>query len=118
MSPTTSPFGPLAVLLDPRAGHGVVAREVDAVEHALEARERTPLSGTLPTSRLEDGYERLQRLWRQIRRAEDAHEVQLCRELEPGFAAAAHAWAEGAALESILNETEMAPATSSATASS
>src|SRR6478736_632485 len=38
MSPTTSPFGPLAVLLDPRAGHGVVAREVDAVEHALEAR--------------------------------------------------------------------------------
>ncbi|HJX06501.1 MAG TPA: diacylglycerol kinase family protein [Actinomycetota bacterium] len=38
MSPTTSPFGPLAVLLDPRAGHGVVAREVGAVEHALEAR--------------------------------------------------------------------------------
>src|SRR3954453_10590594 len=37
MSPTTSPFGPLAVLLDPRAGHGVVAREVGAVEHALEA---------------------------------------------------------------------------------
>ena len=34
----TSPFGPLAVLLDPRAGHGVVAREVAAVEHALEAR--------------------------------------------------------------------------------
>ncbi len=74
-----------------------------------EARERTPLPGTLPTARLEDGYERLQRLWRQIRRAEDAHEVQLCRELEPGFAATAHAWAEGAALEAVLAETEMAP---------
>jgi ATP-dependent RNA helicase HelY len=74
-----------------------------------EARERTPLPGTLPNSRLEDGYERLQRLWRQIRRAEDAHEVQLCRELEPGFAATAHAWAEGAALEAVLEETEMAP---------
>ncbi len=74
-----------------------------------EARERTPLSGTLPTPGLEAGFERLQRLWRQIRRAEDAHEVQLCRELEPGFAATAHAWAEGAALESVLNETEMAP---------
>jgi ATP-dependent RNA helicase HelY len=59
--------------------------------------------------RLEAGYERLQRLWRQIRRAEDAHEVQLCRELEPGFAATVHAWAEGAALESVLRETDMAP---------
>lgn len=38
MSPTTSPFGPLAVLFDPHAGHGVVAKEVGAVEHALEAR--------------------------------------------------------------------------------
>jgi ATP-dependent RNA helicase HelY len=74
-----------------------------------EARERTPLPGTLPTPRLEDGYERLQRLWRQIRRAEDEHEVQLCRELEPGFAATAHAWSEGAALESVLEDTEMAP---------
>src|SRR5437016_14497824 len=38
MSPTTSPFGPLAVLLDPRAGHGSVANELGAVEQALEAR--------------------------------------------------------------------------------
>jgi diacylglycerol kinase family enzyme len=38
MSPTTSPFGPLAVLVDGRAGGGAVAREVDAVERALTAR--------------------------------------------------------------------------------
>ena len=38
MSPTTSPFGPLAVLVDARAGNGAVEREVDAVEHALTAR--------------------------------------------------------------------------------
>ncbi len=74
-----------------------------------EARERTPLPGSLPTPALADAYERLQRLWRQIRRAEDAHEVQLCRELEPGFAAPVLAWAEGAALEDLLEETEMAP---------
>ena len=74
-----------------------------------EARERTPLPGSLPTPALADAYERLQRLWRQIRRAEDAHEVQLCRELEPGFAAPILAWAEGAALEDLLEETEMAP---------
>ena len=54
-------------------------------------------------------YERLQRLWRQIRRAEDEHEVQLCRELEPGFAASVVAWTEGAALEAVLDETDMAP---------
>jgi ATP-dependent RNA helicase HelY len=74
-----------------------------------EARERTPLPGTLPTPALSDAYERLQRLWRQIRRAEDDHEVQLCRELEPGFAAPLLAWAEGATLEDLLDETEMAP---------
>ncbi|MDP9184660.1 MAG: DEAD/DEAH box helicase [Actinomycetota bacterium] len=74
-----------------------------------EARERTPLPGTLPTSPLKDAYERLHGLWRSIRRAEDDHEVQLCRELEPGFAATVLAWAEGAALEEVLEETEMAP---------
>ena len=35
--------------------------------------------------------------------------MQLCRELEPGFAGPVLAWAEGAALEDLLDETEMAP---------
>jgi ATP-dependent RNA helicase HelY len=74
-----------------------------------ESRERTPLPGILPTANLASGYERLQRLWRQIRRAEDAEEVQLCRELDPGFAGPSYAWADGAALEDVLEETEMAP---------
>jgi len=74
-----------------------------------EARERTPLPGVLPTAPLADAYERLQRLWRQIRRAEDAHEVQICRELEPGFAGPVFAWTEGETLEDVLEETEMAP---------
>jgi diacylglycerol kinase (ATP) len=38
MSPTTSPFGPLAVIVDPRAGNGAAVREVDALERALAAR--------------------------------------------------------------------------------
>ena len=86
---------------------GEVAAAVSTVVY--EARERTPLPGTLPTAPLADAYDRLQRLWRQIRRAEDANEVQLCRELEPGFASSALAWAEGAALEEVLEDTEMAP---------
>jgi ATP-dependent RNA helicase HelY len=40
---------------------------------------------------------------------EDEHEVQLCRELDAGFASVIHAWAEGAALDHLLEETEMAP---------
>jgi diacylglycerol kinase family enzyme len=38
MSPTTSPFGTLAVLVDAAAGNGAVAGQVDAVERALAAR--------------------------------------------------------------------------------
>jgi ATP-dependent RNA helicase HelY len=74
-----------------------------------EARERTPLPGELPTALVADRFERLQRLWRQVRRAEDAHQVQLCRELEAGFATPLFHWAEGKPFEDLLEETEMAP---------
>jgi ATP-dependent RNA helicase HelY len=74
-----------------------------------EARERYPLRGEMPTPRSEERYERLQRLWRQVRRAEDAHQVQLVRELEAGFAEPVYHWAEGRPLEEVLEETEMAP---------
>jgi len=74
-----------------------------------EARERNPLSGSMPTERTQERYDRLQRLWRQVRRAEDAHQVQLCRELEAGFAEPVFHWAEGRPLEEVLEETEMAP---------
>ena len=63
----------------------------------------------MPTEATAERYERLQRLWRQVRRTEDANQVQLCRELEPGFASPVHAWAGGTALEDVLGETEMAP---------
>ena len=35
--------------------------------------------------------------------------MQLCRELEPGFATPIHRWCEGVALDELLEETEMAP---------
>jgi ATP-dependent RNA helicase HelY len=74
-----------------------------------EGRERVPLSGEMPTAETKERHEQLQRLWRRIRRTEDAHQVQLCRELEAGFATPIHHWAEGEALDDILAETEMAP---------
>ena len=48
-------------------------------------------------------------LWDRIRRAEDRHQVELCRELDAGFATAVFAWAEGKPLEDVLGETGMAP---------
>jgi ATP-dependent RNA helicase HelY len=74
-----------------------------------EGRERVPLSGEMPTAETKERYEQLRRLWRTIRRTEDEHQVQLCRELEAGFAAPIHQWAEGEALDDILTDTEMAP---------
>jgi ATP-dependent RNA helicase HelY len=74
-----------------------------------EGRERVPLSGEMPTAETKERYEQLRRLWRTIRRTEDEHQVQLCRELEAGFADPIHQWAEGEALDDILTETEMAP---------
>ncbi len=74
-----------------------------------EARERYPLAGNFPTPAVEEGYERLRRLWRQVRRAEDANHVQLCRELEAGFAEPVFHWAQGMSLEDVLDETDMAP---------
>ena len=74
-----------------------------------ESRERVPSPGDLPTADSRNRYEQLQRIWRRIRSTEDEHRVQLCRELDNGFATPAYHWAQGRALEAVLAETEMAP---------
>jgi ATP-dependent RNA helicase HelY len=63
----------------------------------------------MPTKATEERLELLQRIWRQVRRTEDAHQVQLSRDLEAGFATPVFHWAEGKPLEDVLAETEMAP---------
>ncbi len=73
-----------------------------------ESRERVPRSGQMPTRETAERYERLQATWQRIRRVEDAHRVELCRELDDGFAAPIHRWAEGELLEDVLRETGMA----------
>jgi ATP-dependent RNA helicase HelY len=85
--------------------------EVAAIASSVvyEARERHPLTGRMPTEPAEERYEALRQLWRRVRRVEDAHQVQLCRELEPGFGTPVFHWAEGGDLEDVLDETEMAP---------
>jgi ATP-dependent RNA helicase HelY len=90
---------------------GLEPAEVAALLSSVvyEGRERVPLSGDMPTAETKERYERLLRTWRRIRRTEDEHQVQLCRELEAGFATPIFHWASGRPLEEVLAETDMAP---------
>jgi ATP-dependent RNA helicase HelY len=74
-----------------------------------ESRERVPRQGEIPTGAVAARYRRLGGMWNEIRRAEDRHHVELCRELEDGFATPVFHWAEGKPLEDVLRETTMAP---------
>jgi ATP-dependent RNA helicase HelY len=74
-----------------------------------ESRERVPRQADMPTADTAELFQRLDRLWRRIRRSEDSHHVELCRELEAGFATPVFQWAEGKPLQDVLAETGMAP---------
>jgi ATP-dependent RNA helicase HelY len=74
-----------------------------------ESRERVPRQADMPTADTAERYQRLDRLWRRIRRSEDSHHVELCRELEAGFATPVFQWAEGKPLQDVLAETGLAP---------
>jgi ATP-dependent RNA helicase HelY len=90
---------------------GLSPSELAAVVSALvyESRERQPRAAVPPTSEVRARARRLEEMWRRVRRVEEQHQVELCRELDPGFAATAFHWAEGKPLEDVLAETEMAP---------
>ncbi|MCA1727632.1 MAG: RNA helicase, partial [Actinobacteria bacterium] len=74
-----------------------------------ESRERVPRVGGMPTGEAAARYRRMQSVWRTIRRVEDQNHVELCRELDAGFAEAVFSWAEGKPLEDVLGQLDMAP---------
>jgi ATP-dependent RNA helicase HelY len=75
----------------------------------FESRERGPRNMEWPTQSGRERYKAMRDLWLQVRRAEQRHQVELVRELDPGFAHLAFLWAEGRPLETVLSQTEMAP---------
>jgi ATP-dependent RNA helicase HelY len=89
---------------------GLSPSELAALVSTLvyESRERTPQRTDIPTSRLRQRYRELSDLWFTVRRAEDAQQVELCRELDPGFTPTIFAWAEGKPLEDVLAASGMA----------
>ena len=92
--------------------HGLSPAEVAALVSTVvyETRERFPRPvPDMPTSAVGERYRKLLSVWQRIRRAEEQRQVELCRELDPGFAAAVFHWAEGKPLEAVLAETGMAP---------
>jgi ATP-dependent RNA helicase HelY len=101
----------VAELLADRLLEGLAPAEVAALVSTIvyESRERVPRQGEMPTTATADGYVRLSAIYRRVRRAEDAHNVELCRELDDGFASPVHRWAEGEPLEVALRETGTAP---------
>jgi len=90
---------------------GLSAPEAAALVSTVvyESRDRVPRSQEMPTSETAKRYRRLIGLWDRIRKVEDAHQVELCRELEAGFAQSVFHWAEGKPLEDVLAESQMAP---------
>jgi ATP-dependent RNA helicase HelY len=74
-----------------------------------ESRERVPRHSEMPTAETIERYRRLMATWQRVRRSEDEHHVELCREIDAGFGAAVFHWAEGKPLEDVLHETGMAP---------
>lgn len=90
---------------------GLEAPEIAALLSTVvyEGRERIAVTGEMPTAETAARHAELTRVWRRVRRTEDEHQVQLCRELEAGFATPIFHWAEGKPLDDVLRETDMAP---------
>jgi ATP-dependent RNA helicase HelY len=108
-------YGEGDVLVSEALAEGLLADLTPAEAAALvstivyESRERVPREGDMPTPATADRYRRLRGIYGRVRRAEDAHHVELCRELEDGFAATVHRWASGEALEDVLRDAGLAP---------
>ena len=108
-------YGEGDILVAEALGDGLVTGLSPAETAALvsavvyESRERVPRQADMPTAETATRYGRLERLWHRVRRSEDSHHVELCRELEAGFATPVFQWAEGKPLQDVLGETGMAP---------
>lgn len=90
---------------------GVSASELAALVSTVvyESRERVPRRVDIPTGALRTRYRALSGLWSRIRAVEDSNQVELCRELDPGFMDTVFGWAEGKALEDVLSGSGLTP---------
>ncbi len=81
--------------------------EIAAVCSTLVYETRGPETGLvhdMPTPDSAEVWRQLMKLWRQVRREEEARGLELTREPDPGFARKAFRWASGSPLEKVLGE--------------
>lgn len=93
-------------LFDGLDGPGMAAVASTVV---YQSRERTPRLGRMPTQETATAAKGLLRAWGRINRAEQGQQVELCREMDIGFAETIHAWALGGDLEDVLRDAGMTP---------
>lgn len=74
-----------------------------------ESREREPRRPEIPTTALRERHRALSAVWSGVRQAEDAHQVELVRELDPGFMSTVFDWAEGKSLDDVLATSGLTP---------
>jgi ATP-dependent RNA helicase HelY len=90
---------------------GLDVAELAAVASTLVYETRGPEPPDwqgMPTDASQKAWKRVMALWRDIRKDEDTHGVELTREPDPGFAASAYLWGSGVALEDVLGEDDAA----------
>jgi ATP-dependent RNA helicase HelY len=108
-------YGEGDILVAEALGEGLFAgldpAEVAAVVSTIvyESRERVPVPAEMPTEVTAERHRALQRIWKRIRAVEDRHHVELCRELDVGFATTVHRWALGEPLEEVMLDTGTSP---------
>jgi ATP-dependent RNA helicase HelY len=81
--------------------------EIAAVFSTLVYESRgpeAPVLSELPTTTSSEVFRKLMRLWRKIKRQEEASGLDLTREPDAGFAAKAYRWAKGMDLSRVLDE--------------
>jgi ATP-dependent RNA helicase HelY len=67
-----------------------------------ESRERVARRPDIPTAELRARLTALTEVWTRVRQVEDGRQVELVRELDPGFMGTLFDWAEGKPLEDVL----------------
>ena len=87
------------------------AAELASVASALvyESRRDDAPPPRLPSGPVRPALTSLTRLWSALRETERDHRLDFLREPDQGFAWAAWRWAQGATLDQVLNDVDMAP---------
>ena len=86
---------------------GLDAAELTSVISTLVFETRGPegqMPEDFPTKGSDLAFRSLMKLWRQIRKDEEARGLELTREPDAGFVERAYLWASGAPLENVLGE--------------